>query len=71
MHVKLQDGWLPVQVWELVAVHEEVLPGDDEDSPTHFYAFIRKDADLLIKELIDSPEVRILVLIVLIPDNAV
>ena len=57
MHVKLQDGWLPVQVWEHVVVHEEVLPGDDEDSPTQFYAFIRKDTDLLIRELIDSPEV--------------
>ena len=32
MHVKLQDSWLPVQVWEHVAVHEEVLPCDDEDS---------------------------------------
>lgn len=38
-------------------VHEEVLPDDEADCPTQFYAFLRKDVDLVIRELIASPEV--------------
>ena len=71
MHVKPLDGWLPIQIWEHIIVHEEVLPGDEEDCPTKFYAFTRKDADLLIKELIDSPEVHVDLLIISVPGNRV
>ena len=45
------------QVWERVAVYKEVLPQSADDSPTNFYAFVRKDVDLLLKDLLDSPEV--------------
>ncbi|KAL0024007.1 hypothetical protein WJX77_008088 [Trebouxia sp. C0004] len=44
------------EVWERVAVYKEVLPQSADDSPTNFYAFVRKDVDLLLKDLLDSPE---------------
>ena len=45
-----------LQKWERIVVHEEVLP--QADTPTQFYALVRKDNDLLLKELLDSPEVN-------------
>ncbi|DBA87889.1 TPA: hypothetical protein ACH3X1_004880 [Trebouxia sp. C0004] len=41
--------------WERIVVHAEVLP--ESESPTQFFAWVRKDNDLLLKELLDSPQV--------------
>ena len=45
------------QARERIAVYKEVLPQSADDSPTNFYAFVLKDIDLLLKDLLDSPEV--------------
>ena len=42
---------------ERVVVHQEQLPSDS--LPTEFYAFVHKDPEKLIKDLIDSPEVSL------------
>ncbi|DBA83942.1 TPA: hypothetical protein ACH3X1_006438 [Trebouxia sp. C0004] len=42
------------QAWEYILVHVEVLPGSE--TPQQFFAWIRKDADVVLKELLDSPQ---------------
>ncbi|DBA98337.1 TPA: hypothetical protein ACH3X1_001253 [Trebouxia sp. C0004] len=41
------------QVWEHKPVHTEVVPKDSE--PSIFHAYLRRDPDLLLQEMINSP----------------
>ena len=43
-------------MYERTVVHHETLPGDS--LPTEFYAFLHTDPERLLKELLDSPQVK-------------